>query len=317
MIETVEPTIVVTNASARRGQFTSNIEITNRLGYPIAVIMKNGINAVIHPALSITTDGTLSIAVTYSANHHCTLNQLSNFYKESPELAKKVPAPTPMNPKNDLVTLEYILTDTQLGYNGTHYVDDLDLIVCGGIGSQHIHPRSEHYVKTSEPKVDITSITLEGAGEVGDKYYVLFSDFIIPVTNTTFGLSRPKLTFASTDQTIPIKTYTIDHGDVFKTEEDAVVERTRRNGSYNETSVELTKGVKGSADNHFRAMGGMSKDYVSENSGLISTVNDMSSAVSKLEQDIADAKVHQRKVAGESIKLIHPLVTTLGKVATL
>lgn len=317
MIETVEPTIEVTAASAKRGQFTNNVEITNRLGYPIAVIMKNGINAVIHPALSITTDGTLSIAVTYSANHHCTLNQLSNFYKENPSLAKKVPASTPGSPRTDLVTLEYTLTDSQLGYEGTHYVDDLDMIVCAGIASQHIHPRSTHYVKSSEPEPDITTITLAGCGDVGERYYVLFSDFIFPVVNSEFGISRPKLTFASTDQDNPIKSFTLNHGDVFKTEEDAIAERTLRNGSYNEASAELIKGVKGSADNHFKAISGVSKDYVVGNNDLIGSANDMSSAVSKLEQDIAEARVHQRKVAGETIKLFHPLVTTIGKVATL
>ena len=317
MIESVEPTIELSTVSARRGQFTQSIEITNRLGYPIAVITKTGINAVIHPALSITTDGTISVAVTFSANHHSTLNQLPNFYKENPALAKKVPAISPKNPKGDMLTLEYTLTDEQLNENSAHYIDDLDMVICTGIGSKHIHPRSAHYTPPCEQVVDVTTLTLRGCGSVSELYYVLFADFVVPIKNTVFGINSPSLTIASTDQNIPVKTETLSSCDIFESEEDALAERTRRTGSYNDITVELTKGVKSTAEAHFKMASGVSKEYVTENTGLVSTVNDMSSAVSKLEQDIADAKIHQRKVAGEAIKLVHPLVTTIGKVATL
>lgn len=317
MIETVEPTIELSNVSARRGQFSQSIEITNRLGYPIAVITKTGINAVIHPAMSIITDGTISVAVTYSANHHATLNQLPNFYKECPDLAKKIPAVTPKNPRNDLLTLEYILTDDQLLENASHYIDDLDMIICTGIGAKHVHPRSVHYNPPREEAVDVTTLTLRGAGNVGSLYYVLFADFIVPIKNSVFGISSPSLLIASSDQSIPNKNQTLSSSDIFESEDDAIAERTRRIGSYNELTSELTKGVKSAAEAHFKLASGTSKEYVAENTELVSTVNDMSSAVGKLEQDIADAKIHQRKVAAESIKLVHPLVTTIGKVATL
>lgn len=316
MIETVIPTIAVADVSARRGQFTQHIEYTNQLGYPIAVILKNGMNAVIHPAMSIQTNGTFTITVTYSANHHSTLNQLSSFYKENPDLSKKLRELSAKSQNYKTAIITYTLTDEQVDVDGAVYLEELDIMLKTSMDDQTVHPGSRFNVAMAKPPDTAVSIELTGCGMEGAVYFVLFGNTVLRLQNKGFGIDRPMLNFTIDGEVSGTPVY-LDKTDVHVTESDAQEELKLRQSSYNDVNGELLKGVKAHAEGHYKLISGGSKDFVSENSELVGSVNDMSSAIGKLENEIADARVHQRKVAGETIKLVSPIVTTIGKVVAL
>lgn len=109
--------------TVNRGSLASDMRIENRLGAAIAVLYRNGVNAIIPPKLkSVSVNGTIEISIAYRCTDGTLLNQYGNLIAKHPEL---------VNDDSDIpetsFRVKYVITREQLESKDVVYIDDLDL----------------------------------------------------------------------------------------------------------------------------------------------------------------------------------------------
>lgn len=107
-----------------RGSFASNMYIENRLGTAIAVLYRNGVNALLPPNLKgLSVNGTIEITVEYRCTGSALLNQYGNLVAKHPELVDVSDMP------ETSLKLKYVVTREDLTEKDVVYIDDLDLML--------------------------------------------------------------------------------------------------------------------------------------------------------------------------------------------
>ena len=85
--------------TVNRGSLASDMRIENRLGAAIAVLYRNGVNAIIPPKLKgVSVNGTIEISIAYRCTDGTLLNQYGNLIAKHPEVISMPPAKVEVAP---------------------------------------------------------------------------------------------------------------------------------------------------------------------------------------------------------------------------
>lgn len=142
-IKTISPTSANVDIIKDRGSFQTSMYFSNRLGYPIGVKQRNGVNVILPAAGAGQVDGTLSIYVEYRCQGKAQLNHLFSAARDGQYEVKQIE--NPKNKDRSVLYLEYVIAHAELSASNKNqfYIDVLDVMISSDPAKEGIRDHDE------------------------------------------------------------------------------------------------------------------------------------------------------------------------------
>lgn len=297
----INPVCDIASEVSREGSFGVSYYFDNRLGEPIGIMLRNGINSILSPVgAKRSADGVLDINVLYKCTGHSQLNQFYNFLDRNPHLASKYREVV----KDDTsIRLLYRIKREDLVDNDVFYIDDLDITLTlnplNGLGEHaRVYMQAEEAVAYKR-FIDESPLGVKvSTPYVSGKVRVLFGGRVIEVPNEPGSTAVVGSIYNMDDKTLRVEEIDLDGRHVWYSEEAAKLDESLMGTSG--TAAGGYGHYYSAVDKRIDETGGVGKELGRELTNLVDAYD--KAVTAKRSDELARLK-HTHAVVGDSLKL--------------